>query len=292
MSIKYDFAVLSCSGDRDYNEDCIQVQESEGQILFALADGLGGMGGGTISSSLAIQGAMELFLDRNEEFTLDYAMECAQKAVRTGQMMHPDADKMSSTLVLLQFKDGTASWIHIGDSRLYMFRDNLLYMMTEDHSVPQMLVSMGEITPDQIRNHQDRNRLLRTLGLEEEIKEELPKRSCRLQDKDAFLICSDGFWELIREKEMSDALQTSGSSNEWLSAMRKVVEKRGRDNEMDNYSAICVIASQDEQGCQQDSSETAEKRFINKSILKVFLIIILTGVLTCEIMYILSQLSL
>ena len=287
-----DYAILNCSGNRDYNEDALQIQEKKNQILFALADGLGGMGGGAIASSLAISSVMELFSRGDGEFSLEEAMETAREAVVMGQQTHPEAQKMSSTLVLLCIRDRIASWIHIGDSRLYMFRKGYLYAVTEDHSVPQMLVKMGEIMPEQIRHHKDRNRLLRTLGWEQEEGKELQESRVTIEDGDAFLLCSDGFWEEISEKEMASSLLSTENAQSWLQAMQNVVETNGRNTNMDNYSAICVRIS--------DESSNAGKRTPVRSFLKNNsgrmdmvkwgLILILAVILIWEIAYIVRHL--
>ena len=59
-------------------------------------------------------------------------------------------------------------------------------------------------------------------------------------DDQAFVLCSDGFWELITEKEMEKTLKQSSSVAQWLEKMEKIVAKRGENKDMDNYSAICV----------------------------------------------------
>ena len=129
---------------------------------------------------------------------------------------------------------------HIGDSRGYVFYKNKVKTRTLDHSIPQMLVLAKEIKEDMIRNHPDRNMLLRVMGVEwDEIMYEL-MQPISLKKCQAFLLCSDGFWELIDEKEMSTQLRKSNSVEEWLDNMVKIVENNGKYKNMDNYSAIAV----------------------------------------------------
>ena len=236
----YDYAMFSCPGSRDYNEDCIQMHDRGDMVLFALADGLGGMGGGRIASSLAVQSVIGRFRWKEGKFALEDAMSAAQKAVLYGREKHPEAAQMSSTLVLLSVTGEKACWAHIGDSRLYMFRKGRLAAQTEDHSVPQMLVKMGEITQAQVRHHPDRNRLLRTLGWEQEEQRSIVRGESGVEKGDAFLLCTDGFWEYISESEMEEKLRICENAAAWMKAMRRVVEKNGRGRKMDNYSAVCV----------------------------------------------------
>ncbi len=237
----FTYAMKSKPGDRAYNEDYIQMHSEGDDALFVLCDGLGGMGHGEIASETAVRGAISRFRqDRSEPGFFERMMEGSQNAVLTKQMMNPELKNMSTTMTALRIKDDTASWAHIGDSRLYMFRDGAVVHQTEDHSVPQMLVRMGDITTDEIRHHPDRNRLLYIIGKPWTEKRYVIGDPVKVRKGDAFLLCSDGFWEYIQEKEMVRLLESSADCSEWLARMQKVVEKNGAGSNMDNYSAICV----------------------------------------------------
>ena len=113
-----------------------------------------------------------------------------------------------------------------------------------DHSVPQMLVMAREIKEKDIRNHPDRNRLLKVMGIEWEepaFKIEEPLRTDECQ---AILMCSDGFWELITEKEMCKILKKSNTVQEWIEKMAEVVQENGKDKNMDNN-----FRTDNKQGC-------------------------------------------
>ncbi len=131
-------------------------------------------------------------------------------------------------------------WGHVGDSRLYAFAKNKVKLRTLDHSVPQMLVFAREIKEKQIRNHPDRNRLLRVMGIEwEKPMYELAEQT-QLEKYQAFLLCSDGFWELIDEKQMCKLLKNSSTVEEWMQAMVEVIKQNGIGKNMDNYTAIAL----------------------------------------------------
>ena len=236
----YEYAAFSSQGGRAYNEDCILVKGGKDQWLFILADGLGGMGGGKIASSAAVKSVEEWFEKTGNMLSLRDAMINAHDAVLQEQTKNPDASSMSSTLILLAVCGQEASWAHIGDSRLYMFRDGKICARTEDHSIPQLLVRMGELTPEEIRFHPERNHLLRALGSDPGGQEYTVSAKINLKKGDSFLLCSDGFWELIREEEMEQALEDSTTTSEWMEVMRRKVERNSRSIRMDNYSAICV----------------------------------------------------
>ncbi len=139
---------------------------------------------------------------------------------------------MKTTLVVLTLARGRAVWAHAGDSRLYCFRDGRLVFQTRDHSAAQLGVLLGEITPDQIRFHEDRNRVLRALGQDDELTVETGERVLT-DGAYAFLLCSDGFWEYVLEREMEEDLESAGSAEEWLTRMRRRLAERvpaGNDN--------------------------------------------------------------
>lgn len=235
------FSMLSDGGMRANNEDSVGMYQLGEAYCFALADGLGGHGKGEVASRLAVQASIEEFISKTPEGTfMDHAFLKAQEAVINGQQEDRTASDMKTTLVLLNVAAGGYCWGHIGDSRLYYFQNNRLKDRTLDHSIPQMLVTIGEIKEKQIRQHPDRNRLLKVLGADtDELKYQL-SAFLRLEDRQAFLLCSDGFWELIEEKKMEKTLKNSSSPDEWLEAMKEIVLKNGRNKDMDNFSAIAV----------------------------------------------------
>ena len=147
---------------------------------------------------------------------------------------------MMSTIALLAVEGRLARWAHVGDTRLYRFLDGELVFQSRDHSASQAAVLLGEITPEQIRFHPSRSRVLRALGQEGELRVE--QGSARLEaGQNAFLLCTDGFWEYVYENEMAETLRCSSSPREWLERMRRYIAGRApRDN--DNNTAAAVWA--------------------------------------------------
>jgi serine/threonine protein phosphatase PrpC len=103
-----------------------------------------------------------------------------------------------------------------------------------------MLVLSGEIQEKDIRGHEDRNRLIRVMGMEWNTPKYEIGGAARLGANETYLLCSDGFWEWITEKEMSRLLKTSATPKEWIEKMCEKVTEAGRGANMDNYSAIAV----------------------------------------------------
>lgn len=241
-----EFSMLSRNGDRENNEDCIGMYQENERFCFALADGLGGHGKGEVASRLAVDSVIEKFaLEKTKESFMDDAFQNAQDAIiRKQHTGHLYAD-MKTTLVVLDVEEQAVQWGYIGDSRLYYFQSDRIMERTLDHSVPQMLAAIGEIKEKEIRHHPDRNRLLRVLGTEMEEQRHQKSEWMEKQAHQAFLLCSDGFWELIDERKMEWCLKWAKSPEQWIANMEKIVLKNGRNTNMDNYSAIAVWVNED-----------------------------------------------
>lgn len=234
---------ISDTGARPVNEDSVCAVNQAEQQLFVLADGLGGHGRGDEASQL-VTGIFEREFAADKKKTETFLEETFQLA--QDELMRVQAEKraqssMKTTAVALWLRDGKATWGHIGDSRLYGFRRNKVCVRTLDHSVPQMLVLAGEIKEKQIRKHPDRSRLLRVMGVPwEEPRFEIAD-TVKMKEYQAFLLCSDGFWELIDEKTMGKLLKKSSTPEEWVTAMVEEVKRNGTGEKMDNFSAIAVF---------------------------------------------------
>lgn len=237
-----EYRLISELGNREINEDFVGVNECSRLTCFVLADGLGGHGKGEVASKMAVDTILANFAE-NPDLTqeqLAKAFENAQSQLLEKQIEINAKSDLKTTAVVLLINENSAMWGHIGDSRLYLFYKNKIVLRTLDHSVPQMLVMAGDIKEKQIRLHPDRNRLLRVMGnpwgaQKYDISEPRDLTKCQ-----AFLLCTDGFWEYITEKEMCKILKKSKSAEEWLDRMLEEVQKNGMNADMDNHSAIAV----------------------------------------------------
>ena len=241
MSVQFDW--MSKVGGREVNEDSVYCGEDNQNFLFLVADGLGGHGKGEVASQLAADSFQQVFTQTSSEKTeciLSQAFDLAQQRILEDQKKTGSALDMKTTGVALSIGPETVQWAHVGDSRLYAFRKNKIVSRTLDHSVPKMLALAGDIREKHIRNHPDRNRLLRVMGVEWEEPCYVLSEDYGIEEFQAFLLCSDGFWELITEKKMCSLLKKSGSVSEWLKRMSQEVEKNGEGRNMDNYTAVAV----------------------------------------------------
>lgn len=240
-----DWKCISLIGAREINEDCVRIVENDNTKCFIVADGLGGHGKGDVASKLACNAFETIFSDASSSQPLADLMSSAflhaQTAILNEQKATGSSFQMKTTVCALAIRGTEVIWGHIGDTRLYAFAHNKVKIRTLDHSVPQMLVLTREIKEKDIRNHPDRNKLLRVLGISGDTPKFEISESQNLQKYQAFLLCSDGFWELIVEKEMGSMLKKSVSAEEWLGKMCEIVSQRGSETDMDNSSAIAIL---------------------------------------------------
>ncbi len=234
-------AAITNRGGRENNEDCICYANKEKMWCFILCDGLGGHEGGETASKLAAAAICDEF-KKNPRITPEAAEEYIQAASEKLKAAKRDGAPldMATTAALLLTDGDMASWAHIGDSRVYRITDGEIYEITDDHSVAFMKFEGGVITYDEIRTSADQNKLTRCIsGGAQDIPD--VSQQTVLCGGDAFLICSDGFWELVNEDDIEKTFKASHSPDRWLQKMLDILHKNETEGN-DNYSAIAVMA--------------------------------------------------
>ena len=244
--MKFAHATLSHPGGRGVNEDAFNnLMISESQACWVVADGLGGHGGGDVASKITVDSIIAGYKDKPEfsAAQLDTMVALAHQAIVQGQQ---DADRISSmrsTVVVLMLQEAQALWAHVGDSRLYHFSKGVKALQTRDHSVPQVMVDAGDIAYDDIRHHEDRNRLTRSLGNNGKLRTTILDRPQEIGVGDAFLLCTDGFWEFVTEAEMEATLANSASPSDWLTQMEVILIRKAPASH-DNYTVTAIFVEQ------------------------------------------------
>lgn len=218
---------------RSQNEDSYAVKKLDDRLLAMVADGLGGHENGEIASSLAVSTVFALLQQEavDEDSLLDALIQTNSQICRAGISGH-------TTAAVLWANQDTALAAHVGDSRIYHFRDGEILYQSEDHSYVQVAVLVGELDPSALRHHPDRNRIFRVLGDPREAPR-IDSTELDLQPGDRLLICSDGFWEPVTEADMMRTMSETVSAEQWLSAMKLLIEIT-QDPDQDNYTAVCI----------------------------------------------------
>lgn len=240
--MKADISGLSKAGGRKSNQDAYGIVRSDAGFCLVVADGLGGHAGGEIASRMAVETVREQYASA-PGVSETLIAECFRK-VQAAILDRTAADfslaGMRTTLVLLSADRHNAVWGHVGDSRLYWFREGRIIEQTRDHSVPQMLVDAGKIAPQEIRGHEDQNRLTRAVGQAGELRPKIRAGLFPVRPGDSVLLCSDGVWTYVFEAEMEADLAGAQSTEAWLERMERRILERAV-GAFDNYTAVAVI---------------------------------------------------
>ncbi len=216
-------------------------------VLLLVADGMGGQGHGRTASRLASGSLVEYVFrslstqQRAQESLLTMLSAGVQRANRAvyehNQQQQTD---MGTTMTAVLVIETTAYVAHVGDSRLYWYRESAgLTQITRDHSVVAALVEAGIIKPDEIYTHPQRNQIYRSLGQETTL--EVDTATLPLADGDILLVCSDGLWEMVRKQQIATILTTSMPTP--IDTAHALIQAALAGGGSDNVSAIVAQVS-------------------------------------------------
>ncbi len=229
---------------RAHNEDCIESRPELGIVV--LADGMGGYNAGEVASgmaaSLIASGLSAAWtadalknLDRSAATELAHSrlqdqVAAANTAIFEAAQRDPHCAGMGTTLVVCLFYDDFVSVAHIGDSRLYRLRNDVLEQLTRDHSLLQEQIDAGLISKEDARQSHNKNLVTRALGIDPDVDAEI--HTYDVMEGDIYLLCSDGLNDMIEDDEMQMTLIALRSNLE-LTAQQLVQaanDAGGRDN--------------------------------------------------------------
>jgi len=224
---------------REENQDSVlHVRIAMGDLLI-VAGGVGGYRGGAIASRMAVEHFYAYLAALPREFPVGNAMRAA--AARANEKIFAAAKTpgaphqgMGSTVVLAVVQegaDGTHAWIgHIGDSRAYLVRAGRLHRLTTDHSAVQDLLSHDMITKEEAQRHPDSSVLTRSLGRQAEVEIDIEQHPLAVGD--TLLLCSDGLWGFVPEREIQKVVETTGFTLETVAhnLLEQALAAGGHDN--------------------------------------------------------------
>ena len=202
---------------RTHNEDSFLVDDD--LQLYVVADGMGGHAGGGTASRLAVE-----TIDREvrsaskaRETTsrlrgplqesplpevLRSAVEKACQAIFSAAQDDPQLQGMGTTVIALLVKDNHALFAHVGDSRAYLVRGDLIQQISEDHSLVNEQIKAGMITPEEAKHSRYKNIITRSVGFEEEVQVDV--MGLITEPNDVFILCSDGLANMVDDNEMRE----------------------------------------------------------------------------------------
>lgn len=241
--MKFTIYQSSRQGPRAYNQDRLAYSYSKDALLMVLADGMGGHRNGEVAAQLAVKTLTESFqrlamptLPSPAKFLTDHIQQ-VHDMIENVRQEKDYLESPRTTIVAAIIQRNTLYCAHVGDSRLYHFRDGHLLFRTEDHSIVQSLYRKGLIGKDEMSSHPYRNKVYNCLGGDNPPQIDLSDKH-ELQDGDIILLCTDGIWNVIDDKTIRMILM-SGSINETVNHMLETAEKNS-DHTGDNMSAIGV----------------------------------------------------
>ncbi len=235
-------AEFSARGGRETNEDYVGFCANDAIGCFALADGVGGHEGGALASQIVVQQVLKTFseLPRVHAETIRATVTVAREALAQARLSNPDFVHMNTTLatLMLDASQALAYWMHLGDSRIYLFRNGRARVLTTDHSILQSMIDAGLAKGD-VRGEVERSTLYASVGSAEVPQNAVCQAPLALQDGDVFLLCSDGFWESVNEQMMESLLQVAENEQQWICHMVSQI-RNPHAPEQDNFSAVAV----------------------------------------------------
>jgi len=244
--VKYAFQ-SDIGNHRDENQDYVGVFKNKQSVLFSIvADGIGGRQGGDVASEMAVSHLGYLF--QNTDFDdvtnavnwlqtevtqeNDEILETAQK--------YSDLNGMGTTIVVTIILKNQFIVAHLGDSRCYLFKGNELKQLTSDHSLVNELIKKGKLSPEEARNHPQKNIITKTLGISNN--SDIDVHSYVWKVNDQLLLCTDGLTNMVTDQTIANVLAGPLSlEQKCLKLIELANQAGGRDN-----VTVLIIQAEDE----------------------------------------------
>ena len=238
-TMAYEYSSLSDVGrQRANNEDAVLVDAEHGIVV--LADGMGGYNAGEVASALAVDLVMRELRrwlstsahrasTRDVRRAMEICVDLANREIFEAANTHAAYAGMGTTLVMAVVREDTLLVGHVGDSRLYRWREGVLDQVTRDHSLLQEQLDIGLITPEEAEHSGNRNLVTRALGVEDTVL--LDVRELTVAPGDAFLLCSDGLNDMLSDGDIASILASELPLDACATRLvGEANERGGRDN--------------------------------------------------------------
>ena len=241
--MKYQITQFSLRGARRINEDRVGYAERDNAVIMAVADGLGGHRGGEVAAEILVQMLLHTFqtlrhpvVQRPSVFLALGILQAHHAIIARGQDSQPPIEPRTTCVACL-VQNGYAYWAHVGDSRLYLFRQNHFLLRTQDHTTIEELHQGGLLTEKEMLDHPQKSHLLNCLGAATTPTISMGEETL-LQPGDTLLACTDGLWEALTPEEIARYLKAT-ALDEAVEEMLLAAQKKKRQA-CDNVSAVCL----------------------------------------------------
>lgn len=247
-----EFAAVTDIGKiREKNEDSVLISSDLG--LGVVADGMGGHSAGEIASNIAVHvleetirkvntGELKMpdtFLPKldNTERKMLMAANLANAAIYTTAQASEIYKMMGTTLTGVMFDGDNATAVHVGDSRIYLFRDGKLVQVTTDHSLAMEHVRRGLLTKAEADKSKIQNVLTRAMGIKKNVEFDLLRFPVKLGD--IMVLCSDGLYKGMNETQLAEQLE-KGKNLPLVKLCKHLVRVSNENDGQDNISAVMI----------------------------------------------------
>lgn len=240
--MKFTIYQNSRQGPRPYNQDRLAYSYSKDALLLVLADGMGGHRNGEVAAQLAVKTLTDAFqrlavpsLSSPAKFLIDHIQQ-VHDMIENVTQIEEYAESPRTTIVAAIIQRGYLWCAHVGDSRLYHFRNGHLLFRTEDHSVVQSLYKKGMITKEEMATHPYKNKIYNCVGGETPPQIDLSDRH-ELVEGDTVLLCTDGVWGVIDDQQIKEIIQRNTDITAVTTDLMESADFAS-DERGDNMSAI------------------------------------------------------
>jgi PPM family protein phosphatase len=240
-----DFAKLSLLGNRQENQDRIELIAHPESTLMICVDGMGGHSHGARAAELVVDTLGERFTGiarpvfDPQGFLIMALADAHDRVVDMGEKQHVD-QRPRATCAACLVQDGTAYWAHVGDTRIYQIRGASILRRTRDHSHVEVLLREGLIAENEVKTHPMRNFVECCLGGDRALPDMSISGRIELYDGDVLLACTDGFWSGLED---SDIVQLGAGQRPIEKLLHQTSEQAIRTNSphSDNTSALAIV---------------------------------------------------
>ena len=232
---------------REHNEDSVTIVENScGEYLMAVADGMGGHRAGEVASNIVINHLTDTFLKNKELGTKEEAIDWLKNAVSESNQLiiehtqdHPESTGMGTTIVTALLSKDYLLFGNIGDSSGFVLKNNELHKITNDHTLVNLLVKSGELTEEEAKDHPRKNVLMKALGATTTVEMDVFDVET---DVDGILLCSDGLTNMLDNEQILKVLESDLTIQEKLN---KLIVKCNNRGGTDNISIAYLIKDGD-----------------------------------------------
>jgi serine/threonine protein phosphatase PrpC len=226
------WAVSDKGNKRESNQDSYLVNESLG--LFIVADGMGGHSGGEVASSLAVQ-----TVEQEIKMVKSALLSCREKLYKAYEQASvrifdkaatesPELLGMGTTMVSCYLENKRIYISNVGDSRCYLYSDQYLWQVTEDHSLMNEQIRSGLLRPDQVANFTGKNVITRSVGYERLVHPDIVDREVSVGE--TYLLCSDGLTGMVTDQKIAEIFNSKPLQEVALALIQAALANGGDDN--------------------------------------------------------------